>query len=1334
MMRRKRIVTALIALAALGLAMYATAVLVLKSDWFKNKVRERIIAEVEQATGGRVEIGSFNYNWGTSTADVGPFVLHGTERAGDPPLLRAARIRVGLKIISFIGRRADIASLEVEKPEIHVVVNANGTTNVPTPKAVSQRRGSPIAEILRLKIGHATVANGVVEYNAERTPLNLRADNVTMDLRYFALPARYAGEMSAHQVHVTVPGVRDAAFDFATKLVVEQDRVQVQSARVSLNRSVTDLSGTIMDLAAPHANLDVKARLFVADLARSIKLPIESRGEVAFSGKAAVQFAPFRYSINGRVNGRDLAYAAKDIELRNFTVTSRVEITPEEVKLPNIDLAAASGHFHGALTIEDGKRFRVAGKIDGFSVQQLAALQGTPSGELNGSVSGPVQAEGMIAKNGIQDLKAHGTLQITPGKTGVPLEGSIEVQYDERAGLVQLGNWNMMLGTSQVTASGNLGQSLTVHVTSKNLDDLMAAMPLIGQKVQSLPMRLVRGGTARFDGTITGPLKEPRIAGQLELTTFEAAKEQFNHLVVNFDATRSNLNVRTLAVDGDQLHSTASGRLGLVDWAPQDQSPVQASVSLRSRVEQVSKSVLPKVPISGSLAATGTISGTYGSPHATGHVQADGVIAYDQPFDRVAADVTYGDQTVEFLKGRAVAGKAEVDFSGAYNHSGVDWTSGRLRVTSVGRGFALTQIKAVTTRRQGLEGQLDFEGTGTAHFIKGDFELDDLDARGTLSNAIVDGKPLGNMQATAKTRGQVLDVRADADLRGTKVEGQGEWRLAGDYPGKGEITIPRMTFATLKDLIPANTGGDLPFGGFLSASVKITGALKKPDSLIAEVTVPELQINASSNTQPRAGAQATDLVLRSARPLQFDVSLKGADVKSAQFVGTDTTVTASGRIGFTDKDPWNLRVNGSINLATLQLFNYDLLASGVSTLNATIRGPLKQPEVNGRLELKNASLYLSDLPNGVEKANGLILFDHSRATIQNLSGESGGGNVTFQAGSFVGFSGPLLIYRVQAAAEHVRYRSPEGMSVTADASLSLAGTSERSTLSGTVTVIRAAFLPQTDVGSMLASTAKPVSVPTTPNAYVRGIQFDIRIDSSQNLEVVTSLTRDIEAEANLRLRGNVDRPILLGSISVSQGEIDFFGNKYTINRGEVNFLNPAKLEPIVNMDLEARVRGITVDITFTGTLSKLSFTYRSDPPLESNQIIALLAVGRAPVGVGALASSQATNSSYLSSGGNALLAQAITAPTSGRLQRFFGVSHIKIDPQLTDITSVPQARVTLEQQISKDITLTYVTNLSRTSEQVVRVEWNFSRRWSVVAVREENGLFGLDVQYRKTFK
>ena len=80
------------------------------------------------------------------------------------------------------------------------------------------------------------------------------------------------------------------------------------------------------------------------------------------------------------------------------------------------------------------------------------------------------------------------------------------------------------------------------------------------------------------------------------------------------------------------------------------------------------------------------------------------------------------------------------------------------------------------------------------------------------------------------------------------------------------------------------------------------------------------------------------------------------------------------------------------------------------------------------------------------------------------------------------------------------------------------------------------------------------------------------------------------------------------------------------------------------------------------------------------------------------------------------------------------MSRIKIDPQLTGIENTPETHVTIEQQVSREITLTYVTNLARTQQQIVRIEWNFHPDWSFFAVRDSNGVFGVDFMYRKRFR
>jgi translocation and assembly module TamB len=235
--------------------------------------------------------------------------------------------------------------------------------------------------------------------------------------------------------------------------------------------------------------------------------------------------------------------------------------------------------------------------------------------------------------------------------------------------------------------------------------------------------------------------------------------------------------------------------------------------------------------------------------------------------------------------------------------------------------------------------------------------------------------------------------------------------------------------------------------------------------------------------------------------------------------------------------------------------------------------------------------------------------------------------------------------------------------------------------------------------------------------------------------VESALAQDIQVEANLRLRGTAFNPVLLGRVAITQGEATFFGTKYSINQGTIDFLNPVRLEPILNVDLETRVRGIDVILTLSGPINKLRITHRADPPMQFSEVVQLLATGRAPTSDPSLSALQASRSANVSQlGASAILGQAIATPVSNRLQRFFGVSRLKIDPNLTGIDNRPQARVTLEQQVTKNITFTYITDVQRSNQQIVRMEWSLNRNYSLLVVREENGVVGVDVLYRKGFR
>jgi translocation and assembly module TamB len=556
--------------------------------------------------------------------------------------------------------------------------------------------------------------------------------------------------------------------------------------------------------------------------------------------------------------------------------------------------------------------------------------------------------------------------------------------------------------------------------------------------------------------------------------------------------------------------------------------------------------------------------------------------------------------------------------------------------------------------------------------------------------------------------------------------------MEDDYPGKASVSFSRLDLARLRDwMAPSASGAPAPFAGAAEGELTLDGPLLRPEALKAELRIPKFDLGLEPGAGPAGGGAVPSL--HNDGPIVAAFANRAITIESAHLVGRATDLTIAGKASLDAKSPLDLRVNGQLDLGILEDFFPGLHSDGAMVVAATVRGTLDNPQLGGRAEVRNASLNIPDFPNGLSNTNGVILFTGGRATIQNLSGESGGGKV--QLSGFVGAESGETVFRLNAAVQGVRVRYPAGVSTVANASLNLTGSLERSTLTGTVTVLRASFNPEADFSSVLAGSASPVETPAAPSGPLGGLNFDIQIQTAPDIQVQSALTQDIGVEANLRVKGTVSNPGVQGRINITHGQLLFFGTKYNINQGSIAFYNQAKIEPVVNVDLETKANGIDVTLTVSGPLDKLNLTPRSDPPLQFNEIVAFLASGQAPTSDPTLlAQTNTSPQSWQQMGASALLGQAIASPVTGRLQRFFGVSSLRIDPTLPGVQYNPQARITLQQQVTPAITFTYITVINSSNPQVVSVEWNLSDWWSVSALREENGLFGLDFYVKRQYK
>jgi translocation and assembly module TamB len=158
-------------------------------------------------------------------------------------------------------------------------------------------------------------------------------------------------------------------------------------------------------------------------------------------------------------------------------------------------------------------------------------------------------------------------------------------------------------------------------------------------------------------------------------------------------------------------------------------------------------------------------------------------------------------------------------------------------------------------------------------------------------------------------------------------------------------------------------------------------------------------------------------------------------------------------------------------------------------------------------------------------------------------------------------------------------------------------------------------------------------------------------------------------------------------------------------------------------------------VNLNGQFDKLSLTYHSEPPLPTADIISLLALGRTQEQSAQL--EQAGGASYAQQASSAALAEALNTALSSRSRSILGISHIKIDPQGLNTETSPTTTspaVTIEQQVSDNFTLTYTTNVSQTSQQIIQAEYFITRNLSILGLRDYNGVVSFEVRLRQRKK
>ncbi len=160
----------------------------------------KVIAVLQDATGGRVELRAFRWNLRQLTVEVDGLTIHGLEGPGELPYAHIDRLYARAKILSLLDARLGLDYLEVDRPSVHLIVYPDGSTNQPRPKATGGSGKSATQTIFDLKAARVEVRDGMALLNQRAIPFELAANDLGVVITYAPASNHYLGEFTCSDI------------------------------------------------------------------------------------------------------------------------------------------------------------------------------------------------------------------------------------------------------------------------------------------------------------------------------------------------------------------------------------------------------------------------------------------------------------------------------------------------------------------------------------------------------------------------------------------------------------------------------------------------------------------------------------------------------------------------------------------------------------------------------------------------------------------------------------------------------------------------------------------------------------------------------------------------------------------------------------------------------------------------------------------------------------------------------------------------------------------------------------------------------------------------------
>lgn len=1285
----------------------------MRTRWFHDQLQRRVVQNLEELTGARASLGKLKVQPFAFQFALSDLVLHGTEPASQPPLFYAKRIVLRVNPLSVLQRHLLISSLYGSGLEIHLQTHRDGSTNLHGPH--TEKSSSPANELMNLRVGTLSIGDSNLFWNNQKIPLEFAAKKVAL-LLYYDGRQGYSGSFSSSPLRFSARGRALPPLTLATHLKLSAQGLDLQDLAW---RSPDIFGNGVLHIAwkqAIEGQATLQARGDLAQLGRTVKLPLFREGHFQLSCQAAYRGGEF--SVQGNIQSRGVEIRSGPLaSAGRIDAKSDFSASPSRINLTHLSIVALGGTLEG----EGGVRllrvpeFTVRLRLHGLGLAQSLAMVKEGS-EFEHLVPLAAAADGKLEaswRGSFQGFKSDFDLQLTPPGNipsgSLPLQGFARGAVSASPSLV-LSLDQAQFGTlhSQLSAEGGLGPGQTglqLRYSTTQITETDLLLEHIAGFSKPIPIQLK--SPAIFTGKITGSLLHAEIQGQLSLGAFSYSGWAWSGLTAGISASPESLRI-----DSGRLHSESStlnfsGSAGLEGWQVAPHSPLSLTArASRAPLRGLEEAFGVHYPVTGLASGRLQLTGTPTNLAGSGSFDIEKGAIEREPVDHVSGQVRIGNSVWDFENLLLEKGTGKVTGVARF-----DLPHRSFSVELHGDHFSLGQFETLAPRHE--------EGQPTAAQLSGSAAFS-LQGHGTLNRPAftstlsfhgmeLEGDKLGDLEAhftlqDEKLEGEGLLKGAAGTLNfKTAVETQGDWssELSGDFANFHlDPWINWLGHGHLGDH-PVATG-----------SFKGAGPLKD---------LARFSLQADART---LSIETPDFRLANLETVHVRYSNRTLTASRFEMKGPSTNLQLQFSAQFGPPAEFLVEAEGKSDASVLKLLDPSIQAVGSFGINIHASGSLDHPSLSGQIGVENVSVRYGSLLPPLAALHGTISLQGDRATIQSLEGESGQSSI--HLAGYMTLGSPSR-YNLQVHAQHIRMAYPSDFTSILSGELHLTGSASAGELTGDITVDQMYVSPDFNFVTWLGQTGPSL---VAPSGAASNIRLNIHVASNPEIRIA-SRTLSFTGAIDVTLRGTLTNPVATGDIRLDNGQALVAGNRYTITRGDIALTNPFQTNPVLDIEAQTRVQRYNLTIDVTGPIDHAKLAYRSDPPLPTEDILSLLALGYAPQQTLMTASG---NQSFGAVGASALLSQALSTQVSGRVQQIFGVSRIRIDPNLLGPTTAGGARITIEEQVAHNLTITYSTNTAAAEQRDIRLRWDISDKISLIGERDINGVFGVEIRFHRRLR